>query len=200
MSDDTTLRQFWHWFEQNEDMVFHFERDQKHALDSIDAALTKVSSNLTFEIGPIKNGARDLVISADGIKSAFPSVEALVAAAPALSRWKLVAFRPRRKLVMDVSLAGKSVKPKDVEFCLLSNGQELGIYLFFRDYSEEDARTWGQIGYLLLDEAPGEYDVETKLGPIKFFHASAHPDYERSPLPKLPELFDEHYAALKRAH
>lgn len=199
MSDDTTLRQFWHWFKQNEDMVFHFERNQEHALDSFAAALAGVSPNLTFEIGPAKNGIRDLVISADGIKSAFPFVEALVAAAPALPRWELIAFRPRRKLGMGVSLAGRRVKPEDVEFCLLSNGLELGVYLFLPDYSEEEKRIWGQIGYLLLDEALGEYDVETKLGPIKFFHASAYPDSARRPLPDLPELFDERYAALKRA-
>jgi hypothetical protein len=83
---------------------------------------------------------------------------------------------------MTITYGGKTVKPEDVEFSLLSNGHEFAIYLFFHGYHEEEARSWGQIGYLLLDEALGEHDVETKVGLIRFFPFDAHAEAARYPL------------------
>jgi hypothetical protein len=163
-------------------------------------ALADVSPDLTFELGPLRDGTRDFVISAGGLKSAFAAVEALADAAPALPRWNVIKFRPRRLPIMELTYASKTVKPEDVEFCLLSNGRELGINLFFDGYSEDEASIWGQIGYLLLDEALGEHDVEAKVGPIRFFPFDAHPDAARYPLPDLPAMFDAHFATLKREH
>jgi hypothetical protein len=42
----------------------------------------------------------------------------------------------------------------------------VGILLFLPDYSSVDSR-FGQIVYLFLDEALGEYDVEMKVGFIQ---------------------------------
>jgi hypothetical protein len=47
-----------------------------------------------------------------------------------------------------------------------------------------------QIGYLLLDEALGEYDVETQLGLIKMMSPDSRTEGDRYPLPDLPALFD----------
>jgi len=200
MKQDFKEHRFWAWFRQNEEMLFSFERDREQVFDLLNTALAHVSADLTFEFGPVEDGARDFVISAGGIKSAFPMVEALVAAAPAMPRWDIIKFRPRRNPIMELTYADKTVKPQDVDFCLLSNGRELGVHLFFSEYSQEEEQKWGQIGYLLLDEALGEYDVETKIGPIKFFHFNDHLDRERYPLPMLPEMFDAHFASLKRGH
>ena len=131
MKQDSKEQQFWAWFKQSEEMLFNFERDQERIFNQLNAALAEVSPDLTFEFGPVKNSARDFVISAAGIKSAFAVVEELVAAAPALPRWKVIKFRPRRNPIMELTYADKTVKPEDVEFCLLSNGRELGVYLFF---------------------------------------------------------------------
>ncbi len=65
-----------------------------------------------------------------------------------------------------------------------------GINLFIPGFRENDANLT-QIGYLLLDEALGEYDVETRLGPIKMFWPEACADGERYPLARLPALFDQ---------
>ncbi len=196
----TKEQQFWEWFEQEEDLLFNFDREQDRAFGLLSAALASISPDLAFEFGPNKSGTRDFVISAGGIKRAFPAVEALAAAAPALTRWNVVKFRPRRNPIMQLNFGGKTVDPANVEFSLLSNGRELGVYLFFDGYDEGEKTVWGQIGYLLLDEALGEYDVETKVGLIKFFPSDARPDAERHPLPELPGMFDAHFATLKRAH
>ncbi len=91
---------------------------------------------------------------------------------------------------MTITFGDRTVRPEDVGFCLVSNGRQLGIYLFFGGYHENERQTWGQIDYLLLDQALGEYDVETKVGPIQFFPSTAHPNAVRYALTvgdQLPE-------------
>ena len=198
--DYSQEQQFWAWFQQRQEKLFNFELDQDRIFAELDSALAKVSQHLTFEFGPIVNGTREFVISADGIKADFPAIEALAAAAPVLPRWKIVKFRQRQTPIAGLTFAGKTVRPVDVEFCLLSNGRELGVYLFFDAYSEKEADIWRHIGFLLLDQALGEYDVATKVGPIGIFQSSAHPHAMRYRLPELPKTFDARFSTLKRTH
>src|SRR6187399_703219 len=87
---------FWKWFQANEARLFDFERDQDRVFAELGPAMKKVHSNLTFEFGPKKDGQREFVISADGIKDAFPAVIALADKAPELPRWNIIKFRQRR--------------------------------------------------------------------------------------------------------
>jgi hypothetical protein len=50
---------------------------------------------------------------------------------------------------------------------------------------------------LLLDEALGEYDVETKVGLIEMFPPDAQVPGPRYPLRELPAHFDRVYANLQ---
>ena len=77
---------FWKWFASNEARLFSFERDQEAIFDELGAEMHRVNSDLTFEFGPVQNGKREFVISAGGIKSAFPAVKALYRSAPELKR------------------------------------------------------------------------------------------------------------------
>jgi hypothetical protein len=198
--DYSQEQRFWAWFQQREEKLFNFELDEDRIFAELDSALAKVSPHLTFEFSPIKNGTREFVISADGIKADFPAIEALTAAAPALPRWKIIKFRQRQSPIAWLTFAGKTVRPVDVEFCLLSNGRELGVYLFFDTYSENEADIWGHIAFLFPDQALGEYDVAAKVGPVKAFHSDAHPGAARYTLPELPERFDAHFSMLDRKH
>ena len=193
----TPEQKFWTWFRQSEELLFDFERDRDRIFAALTTALAAVAADLTFEFGPRIDGRRDFVISAGGVKSAFAAVKAL-AAAPVLPHWNVIAFRPRRAAIMTIGFGGRTARPNDVEFCLVSNGRELGIYLFFDGYRESERAIWGQIGFLLLDQALGEYDVATKVGPIQFLPSSAHPEAARYPFPELPVIFDARFAELPR--
>ena len=91
-----TPKAFWKWFVRNEAMLFDFEKDQEKTFHLLATELQKIHSSLTFEFGPKINSIRDFVISADGIRAAFPAVIELAGAAPTLERWRVIAFRPRR--------------------------------------------------------------------------------------------------------
>src|SRR5579883_3506273 len=191
----TSEQIFWKWFQDRENELFHFEADQERIFDSLAEELQKVNPHLTFEFSPEENGKREFVISAGGIKKAFPAVTSLKSAAPVLPRWHVIAFRPRRA-PMVIQLGDKRIDPEDVQFSLLDNGKIAGLYLFMPGYKEDDLAL-KQIGYLLLDEALGEYDVETKVGLIKMLAPEMDCDFERYPLKQLPALFDRLVAQLE---
>jgi hypothetical protein len=180
---------FWEWFSEHEDMLLDCEANQEVIFDQLAAELQKVDPDLTFEIGPHERG-REFVISAGGIKRAFPAVASLVDAVPPLARWQVTAFRPRRTPTSIVEFRGKRVALRDVQFTLLDNGKTAGLYLFIPGFREDDADL-KQIGYLLLDEILGEYDVESRLGLIKMLSPDAQTEGRRHALAELPMLFDQ---------
>ena len=64
-----------------------------------------------------------------------------------------------------------------------------GVYLFIPGFREDDVPS-KQIGYLFLDAALGEYDVETRLGLIKMLSPDTQTVGHQYPLAQLPTLFD----------
>jgi hypothetical protein len=188
----TVRENFWNWFVEHESELFNFdpvrEAERERLFDELARELRKVDPDLAFEFGP-QHTRREFVVSAAGIKRAFPAVVSLVAAAPTLERWWLIAFRPRRSPNI-VEFRGKRVHPKDVQFSLLDNGKTAGIYLFIPGFRESDADL-KQIGYLLLDDTLGEYDVESRLGLIKMLSPDSKAEGKRYPLAELAARFDE---------
>ena len=186
---------FWNWFVRHEDELMHFERDRESVFDALSMELARVHPDLTFEFGPEQNQHREFVISAGGIKAAFPAVESLVASAPDLPAWTVIAFRPRRTTINVIELGAYRIDPDDVQYSLLRCDNKLGVYLFLPGYADGDASI-AEIAYLFLDEALGEYDVETKLGLIKMLPADIEVEGPRFPLRDLPAHFDEASASL----
>lgn len=189
---------FWGWFVANEPRLFAFESDQEAIFDALTQRLNRVNDNLTFEFGPVANGKREFVISAGGIKAAFPAVEALYRKAPALPRWTWVKFRPRRLPINDLDYGGKKVRADDVRYLLAKDSDKVGIVLFFDGYNEAEKGTYGQIGYLFLDEALGEYAVETQVGFIEFQSRESKYFGQSHPLRDMPRDFDDYLA--RRLH
>jgi hypothetical protein len=182
---------FWAWFRANEYVMFELSDANDQRFDELAERLKIVDRDMTFEIGPKRGDKRELVISAGGIKRAFQAVLDLVAAAPGFDRWSVIALRPRRVPMKVVELGGKRADPKGVQFSLVHDGLVPGIYLFIPNYIESDTE-WKQIGYLLLDEALGEYDVESKLGLIRVLPPSDQSDEgARYLLSDLPRQLDE---------
>ena len=182
--------QFWGWFEKNQDTLFHFEKDQERTFDKLKAAMSKVHPDLTFEFGPDKNGKREFVISADGLKDAFPAVESLHACAPELSRWTFIKFRPRRP-AMPIQIGDLKLELSDVEVAVEDDGDKAGFTVFIKGYDESQRGQFGQAAFLMLDQAIGEYDMETKVGFIELKPFEQDSEYKRHSLDHLPQMFDK---------
>ncbi len=185
-------QRFWDWFVQHERELFEFdpavEIEREKLFDEIAHEIQQVDPHLTFEFGP-RGPKREFVISAGGIKKSFPAVVRLADLAPQLPRWQVTSFRPRRMPVNTIEINGKRVGPNDVQFSLVDNGKMAGLYLYIPGFRKNDVDL-KQIGYLLLDETLGEYDVETRLGLIKMLSPDADTGAKRYSLPDLPRHFD----------
>ncbi|UCE65169.1 MAG: hypothetical protein JSU85_09840 [Candidatus Zixiibacteriota bacterium] len=184
---------FWTWFEKNQNSLFNFEQERDRNFRLLAKEMKKINSNLTFEFGPIfNNGKREFVISAGGISEAFPKVESLFAAAPELDKWIFIKYRPRRDL-MPIEFGNEKIRPEDIKCQVFEDNDKIGILLFFEDYCDEKLELFGHIGFLMLDQALGEYDVATKVGFVEFaatdseFYKYAHP------ITELRNCFDNYF-------
>src|SRR5262245_11762094 len=104
-------QQFWKWFHDHEEELFHFQSERDEIFHSLSEALERVYEGLTFEVGPVEDGRRELVISADGIREAFPAVKSLCENAPELPRWKIIPFRPRRSPIDTIHVKELTLQP-----------------------------------------------------------------------------------------
>jgi hypothetical protein len=179
---------FWKWFQKNEAMLFDFEKDRETIFNQLATEMHKVNSNLTFEFGPKQDGRREFVISADGIRDSFPSVEKLYAAAPPLRNWKVIKFRPRRE-PFDINFQGISVKAASVAVLLEREGPKAALTVLIPCYTKAKHDSFAGIAFLLLDQALGEFDVETRVGFVGVAAPSEHYP-QATPLKNLPEAFD----------
>jgi hypothetical protein len=189
---------FWKWFQDHEEKFFDLdvenEKKREELFEKLARTLQKIDRDVTFEFGPPQSGVREFVISAGGIKRAFPAVLLLTKAAPPLARWKITAFRPRRDTGYSVQIGNTLVDPAQVEFILLNNGKRAALELFIPGMTDDGA--YKQIGYLLLDAALGEFDVETNLDGIDMLPTTAHTEGKRHAYRELPALFDQLIARL----
>lgn len=183
---------FWSWFQKNSTRVAQFEKDQERILDELQTELLRVHEGLTFEIGPAVDGTRQLAVSADGIRERFPAVRKLVAAAPALPGWRVVAFRQRKPSSHSVKMGSLSLGIEDVWFkARTSPGQPVAVNLFVRGYVPGERQRFASVVYLMLDDALGEEDVETKVGGIDFAPLPDEPAAEGlRPLRELAAVVD----------
>ena len=182
---------FWDWFKKHEPELFGFESNPENIFAMLADQLARVDPNLTFELGQIKEGKRDFIISADGVKKAFPAVSALAGAAPTLPRWRVVRFRPRRSALSIVTLGGVTLAANDVAFTYRLENGKLSLTLYIDGYDKSKHQTYAGIGYLLLDEILGEYDLGTEISLIEFKAANAASRLPKLPLKALPDIVDK---------
>lgn len=159
---------FWKWFTLNSHRLFHFETDQEQVFDELSRQLAQLNERLCFELGPVKDGRREFIISADGDKSAFPAVRALVAAAPPYPEWVIIPFRPPMNLddYSEVAYGDVTLSVDDVWFSYEKDETLVHLDLYIPGYEAGNEGKLGSAAYLLLDLALGEYVVETQVGGI----------------------------------
>jgi hypothetical protein len=188
------IKDFWNWFSRQSDILFNFENDQEKIFDQLSIQLSKVDKNLTFEFGPIENNKREFIISAAGILSSFPSVESIYANHPNLDKWIFIKYRPRREVINIITYQGISINPKDVQYLLFKDEdpKKVGVLVFIKNYQKSLQSIFHEIGYLFLDEALGEYDVETYIGGIDFMDFGSKYYSKSSPITDLAKSFDEY--------
>jgi len=157
---------FWEWFTKHSNKYFNFENNQDELFTKLKNQLNSIDSNLVFEFSPIfNNGLREFIISADGIKSSFPSVIDLVEKAPKLSNWKIIAFRQPHYGTTRINYENLVVKFEDVYFRFAKDNGQIALELNIRGFYESPE--WTGAAFILLDNLLGEYHAEMSLSAIR---------------------------------
>ena len=159
-------KQFWDWFSKNSSKFYSFEQNMNTLFHKLKDELDRVDPNLVFEFSPmLHSGKREFVISADGIKSSFDSVETLVHNAPKFQLWDIVAFRQPKSTTGIFCYEGIRIRFDDIYFQSVCDNNKLGLRIYMKDYNESS--TWTNLTFLLLDYVLGEYDTEIYVGWIE---------------------------------
>jgi len=61
-----TGARFLEWFKTNEANLFSIDKDRERTFARVGTEMHKLSRSLTLEFGPVEEGKREFVISADG--------------------------------------------------------------------------------------------------------------------------------------
>lgn len=179
---------FWDWFQKNEVRLADTPSEKLVAtMEEIQTELDKHEEDLTVELMVDKTPV--LIISADGNASLFGAVKRVVAAAPKLKRWRVVAFRPRRPWMSDLEIEGKKFALTDFAFREIGRASgKLDIELAVKGRTEANQDQVDKAAFLVLDVVLGEYDTETKIGVIDFTSVTKK---SHRPLNDLPALVDK---------
>jgi hypothetical protein len=192
-SKRTPVQEFWRWFVKNEPRLRAADVRDARTGSEIGAHLKAVHPSLTWEWGDSGNGKRDLILSAEGIREAAASVEAIADAAPPLPRWRIIRFRPRWPDYDKCTLeyGGARFEPHTIECALARDGSLIGVTLLMPQLASVNENAWKGAAFLLLDTALGEYDVMMRVGFIEVLPMDADvPVDARFPFTQLRDQFD----------
>jgi hypothetical protein len=169
-------KKFWKWFVEHPEELFNFEDNQERVFSQLGTQLKKIDENLTFEFGPIQDNKREFILSADGIFSSFPAVQKLVGVAPKINRWTVIPFRQPKGLMKSIKFNDFVLMREDVWIKPEKDGDRIGLIIYVRNLSEENAIEAKQAAFIMLDSALGEYNVETMIGFIEFIPLTGSPE------------------------
>jgi hypothetical protein len=154
---------FWLWFAENSEQLLVVKTAEEPICDELDKKIREIHPGLAFAFGPIKDGQRDFIISADGSRELFPVVKKLAAAAPDLPGWTIIAFRPPGNIEASVKFGDYQLGPDDIWFITRPAPRGMGLTLFIKGLSGQTREVLTQAIMILLDNALGEYNVEAKI-------------------------------------
>lgn len=181
--------EFWTWFAAHESSLLDRGNDPRHGVDAILLRLMRVDSALACDVGPERDGRREIVVTACGDPLGFPAVVRLVAAAPPLERWTVTAFRQRREARGRFMLhCGGAVRLDDVRFAAEPAGDRVDLDLFVPGYRRRYAEEYEIVGHLLLDMVLGEFDAMTRIGGVSV--GPPQREVRSRPLAELPSVVD----------
>jgi hypothetical protein len=186
------IGRFWFWFTSNHSV---YEQDPGQINESNISAfrnhLHLISDDLTFQMGKARDGdGYELEISADGYIATFPLVEQVVARAPHVPHWNIIAFRQPNLAI--IKMGDVEVDPELIKYFSVKNKTtgKIDVIVYYANFQYENEQ-WQQALFVTLDNTLGEYDFATKVGEINFMNTSDADDRIRDTLKPISELKDE---------
>lgn len=154
--DSSVIGAFWRMFERCAPTLARLQTADEAAYDEALEALQRIHPGLWLEFA--SDPTHELIVTAHGDRSLFSLAEAVVAAAPPLPRWHIVALKPKLGFPHQAERGGTRVCIADVHFQPLSRpgSNGLGLRLLLPDLNPGEADAIHNALLNALDHALGE--------------------------------------------
>ena len=193
------IQSFWNWFSNHKayfEQTPHdqFDPAQLHALND---QLSRIAQGLTFEFSVMPGGNTiELAISADSKVALFPLVKQVVASAPRLPNWQVVAFKQAYpdpdNLV--VKAEGLTLAVSKMFFYPLANGERVDVILYTKHADRHPRQKATSLALVLTANLLGEYRDSLYVGTYDLHDLSKLKDHQGlRPLRELPTYLDNLY-------
>lgn len=164
MTKKQKAQTFWNWFSQAKNKYLFIkdvnEKERDKLMGEFISELHKYDEHIFFEMGGRPGEKKmELIITAEGIKEHFQSVEYLVENAPEFEDWEVIAFKPPMGTGFTARYQGYEFDPEKTIFIPLYSEAEpdsVGIMVCYPEYTEKERSTFLKGTYLMLDVILGE--------------------------------------------
>src|SRR5687768_16865412 len=154
---DKPIDEFWRWFEGRRGDCARLSGTSDPFWDEILAQLKKIDERLWFEMSRGED-EREFIITVERHTDAFPLLDNIVARAPALSGWKMIALKPAMGFAFVTTYEGIRFDPRTMWFLPLesaSRPQDFGMRVGVPNFKEEIERPASNAVEVILDTAIG---------------------------------------------
>jgi hypothetical protein len=190
-----SITEFWQWFKAHENSLAEQHGPYDSEFQQLTSKLKSIDERLAYEIAPGKKDKKEFVISADANREVFPLVRKVAAAAPPLSRWQVVSFRPRAATeeLMEMAIPAAARYPElradEMRFSLNKDGEVADLIMYLKDYNGDKEEQYN--AKIMLQEAVGEYDSVMRIGDIECRPLNEANAQNSKPLSKLAADLDQ---------
>jgi hypothetical protein len=160
--------EFWNWFLANAGAFANPQTLAHSLVQELGNHLKAIDKGLSFEVSFPPNQMPELAISAEGDRKLFDTVRAVVAAAPAIPGWRIVAFRQPQPNIETVVLELGSISWEAATLWARAKrvGSEYDLVIWAPNYA--DNRMHNDALLLLLDNALGEETMGSRVQGVSF--------------------------------
>ena len=191
-ANESPEAKFWSWFGSTHESFRSIDKakDGEELLDLLLERLHDFDPELYFEVTqPLKDGSNELIISAEGVRAKFPRVEELVAAAPNIPDWRIIAFKPPLGFEFVHEYGELKIDPRRLWFLPLtakSDPSILGLRIGLPDFDETAKEKIENSVWIILDTGLGEENCAQSIRHLEVVQLPDEP--EGAGFIELPEL------------
>lgn len=189
MTSTEDIKRFWCWFSTHKlELDTMIDSDSALWTEAL-AQLQAIDSRLWFELSHPDGAPREFILTAAGVKDAFPSVEMTIANAPVLPDWQFIALKPAMGFDFVTNYEGVELDPKQMWFLPLksaSRPNDFALRVGVPNLLPEVQRQASNGVLVILDTALGERSAALDIAHVEV--RALPQDPEKVGYVQLPEL------------
>jgi hypothetical protein len=153
------IQEFWRWFQAHR---AEFDVLTDTAAPFWDAALSqlhRLDKRFWFELSKPDGDHREFIITAEGHADIFPLADDIVALAPQIPGWQIIALKPPMGFDFTTTYEGIRFEPRAMWFLPLNSSfrpEDLGVRVGVPNFTDDIKRQASNAVAVILDTALGE--------------------------------------------